>query len=188
MSEKSANVMYDAENRTFYLFDEVNELTVGALYANMMALIVDDNTNELQIIGYERPPIRLFINSHGGNICDMWALVDMMLTSDTPIYTYCSGYAESAGLKIFLAGHKRYVTKHATLLYHQLSSWTGGKYQDLAENQKELQWHQVAIEDYVLSRTKIKASKLKEVREKKQDWIIHAAEAVRLGIADDIWE
>ena len=179
--------MYDAENRTFYLFDEINEFTVGALYANMMTIIVADNTAEEEYKEYVRPPIRLFINSHGGNLCDMWALVDTMLTSKTPIETYCSGYAESAGFKIFLAGHKRYVTRHAALMYHQLSSWNSGKYQDLAENQKELEWHQDAIEEYVLQRTRIKPAKLKEVREKKQDWVIHANEAVKLGVADAIW-
>jgi ATP-dependent Clp protease protease subunit len=153
----------------------------------MMKIIIYDDLMADELKEYERPPIKFFINSHGGNLCDMWALVDIMLNSNTPIYTYCTGYAESAGLKIFLAGHKRFVTRHATLMYHQLSAWPAGKYQDLHENQKELEWHQNAIEDYVCSRTKIKQSKLKEVREKKIDWNIHATEAVKLGIADAVW-
>lgn len=186
MAERQANVMYDIENRTLYLFDEINELTVAALFANIMAIVSADDIAETEMRNYVRQPIKLFINSHGGNLCDMWALVDMMLTSATPIETYCTGYAESAGLKIFLAGGRRYVTPHATLMYHQLSSWAHGTYQDIVENQKELEWHQDAIEEYVLKRTRIKHSKLKEVRERKQDWIIHASEAVKLGIADAI--
>lgn len=181
------SVLFDEENRAFYLFDEINNTTISGLYATMMNVIIQDNLLEDELRDYQRPPIRLFINSHGGNLCDMWALIDIMLNSATPIYTYCTGYAESAGLKIFLAGHKRYVTKHATLMYHQLSSWPQGKYQDLHENQKELEWQQNSIEEYVCSRTKIKPSKLKEIREKKQDWNIHAHDAVKLGIADAIW-
>lgn len=187
MAANKDNVLYDEENRTFYLFDEVDNTSISAIYATMMKIIIYDDLMADELKEYERPPIKFFINSHGGNLCDMWALVDIMLNSNTPIYTYCTGYAESAGLKIFLAGHKRFVTRHATLMYHQLSAWPAGKYQDLHENQKELEWHQNAIEDYVCNRTKIKQSKLKEVREKKQDWCIHANDAVKLGIADAVW-
>lgn len=187
MASSKDNVLYDEDNRTFYLFDEIDNTSVSSIYGTMMKIIVEDGIAAEQLKAYEPEPIKLFINSHGGNLCDMWALVDIMLNSNTPIYTYCTGYAESAGFKIFLAGHKRYITKHATLMYHQLAAWPSGKYQDLHENQRELEWHQNAIEDYVCSRTKIKMSKLKEVREKKQDWNIHAQEAVKLGIADAIW-
>lgn len=186
MADRDANVIIDIEQRTFYLFDEINELTIGALYSNMMTLIMQDNTLSSELKEYEVAPIKLFINSHGGNVCDMWALVDLMELSDTPIETYCTGYAESAALSIFLAGHKRYITKHATLMYHQVSSLASGTYQDLEENQKEVKWHQTRIEEYVLSKTKVKPNKLKEVCSKKQDWFIHANEAVKLGFADAI--
>jgi ATP-dependent Clp protease protease subunit len=181
------SVLYDEENRSFYLFSEIDNTSISAIYAQMMKVIMEDDLMDEQIKGYERPPIKLFVNSHGGTLCDMWALIDIMLNSKTPIHTYCTGYAESAGLKIFLAGSKRYVTKHATLMYHQLSSWPQGKYQDLHENQKELEWQQNAIEEYICSRTRIKHAKLKEVRERRQDWNIHAHEAIKLGIADAIW-
>lgn len=95
--------------------------------------VVDWNTNgeELALMtsdGYEfyayksaneyefnkRDPIKLYINSCGGTIYDMWALIDAIQNSKTPIHTYCMGYAMSAAFDIFLAGHKRYCYKHST--------------------------------------------------------------------------
>ena len=84
----------------------------------------------------------------------MWALIDIIENSKTPIYTYCTGYAMSAGFNIFLAGHKRYATKHATFLYHQFSGWRSGKYQDLVEDREEMDCIQNTIEQYVIAKTK----------------------------------
>lgn len=186
MADRDANVIVDMEQRTFFLFDEINEYSIGTLYSNMMALVMSDNAFFSELKEYEPAPIKLFINSHGGNVCDMWALIDLMTLSETPIETYCTGYAESAALNIFLAGHKRYITKHATLMYHQVSSLASGTYQDLEENQREVKWQQKKIEEYVLSKTKVKSNKLKEICTKKQDWFIHSDEAVKLGFADAI--
>ena len=116
----------------------------------------------------------------------MWGLIDIMLQSKTPIYTYCTGYAMSAAFKIFLAGEKRFISKHATLIYHQLSSWESGTYQHFVEYQVELDRQQGMIEQYVQDRTHITESTLQAIREKKQNWFINYEEAMHLGVATDI--
>lgn len=116
----------------------------------------------------------------------MWSVVDIILTSKTPIHTYCTGRASSAALKIFLAGHKRFVSSHATFLYHQLSHSIEGTYTDLVQDLAEDTYTQNEIEKHVMSRTKITKEKLDEIREKKIDWFIHANEAIELGIAHEI--
>jgi ATP-dependent Clp protease protease subunit len=118
----------------------------------------------------------------------MWALIDIMINAKSPIYTYCTGYAMSAGFQIFLAGSKRFVSNHSSLLYHQMSCWRSGKYQDLVEDREEMDYLQNTIEGYVQSRTKITDKKLKEIREKKIGWYIHKDEALELGIATDVIE
>ena len=116
----------------------------------------------------------------------MWALIDIMINSKSPIYTYCTGYAMSAAFNIFLAGHKRFATKHSTFLYHQLSFWKEGKYQDMVENQTEMDYLQNEIEIYVHNRPQISKKKLLEVKNKKLDWYIHCDEALKLGIVNEI--
>ena len=84
----------------------------------------------------------------------MWSLIDIIENSKTPIHTYYTGYAMSAALKIFLAGHKRYCTRHATFMYHQMSNIRMGTYQDLVEDREQLDYLNKQSEDYILERTK----------------------------------
>lgn len=113
-------------DRIIYLANDIRNISIGHTNAYLLSLIEKDDKGEAKEKEYKREPIKIYINSYGGNLYDMWSLIDIILNSKTPIYTYCKGYAMSAGFKIFLAGHKRFVSKHATLLYHQLSGWTGG--------------------------------------------------------------
>lgn len=113
-------------DRIIYLANDIRNISIGYTNAYLLSLIEKDDKGEAKEKEYKREPIKIYINSYGGNLYDMWSLIDIILNSKTPIYTYCTGYAMSAGFKIFLAGHKRFVSKHATLLYHQLSGWTGG--------------------------------------------------------------
>lgn len=184
----SGDVSLNKEERLFYLSDDIDSQTIGRMAFNLLFLLQSDDEKEAKEKDFVRKPIRIYINSFGGSIYDMWALIDIMLNSKTPIHTYCTGYAMSAACKIFLAGHKRFVSKHATLLYHQMSCWRGGKYQDLVEDRAEMDWLQTAIEEYVLSRTKLSEEEMHKIREKKIDFYIHAEDAVRLGFADEIIE
>ena len=45
--------MYDIENRTLYLFDEINELTVAALFANIMAIVSADDIADTSLSDYD---------------------------------------------------------------------------------------------------------------------------------------
>jgi ATP-dependent Clp protease protease subunit len=87
---------------------------------NLLQLIKDDDTNENIQKEYKRKPIQIYINSYGGYVNDMWSIIDIILNSKTPIHTYCTGYAQSAAFELFLSGHRRYMTKHAKLMYHQI--------------------------------------------------------------------
>ena len=110
----------DKEKRIFYINNDIDE-SLGELCFDLLCLIRKDDKDEKNIKDFKRKPIRLYVQSYGGDIYSMWALIDIILSSKTPVYTYCTGYAMSAGFKIFLAGEKRFISKHAVLMYHQLS-------------------------------------------------------------------
>jgi len=116
----------------------------------------------------------------------MWGLIDVILNSKTPIYTYCTGCAMSAAFEIFLAGHKRFCYKHSTFMYHQMSYWKSGKYQDLVEDREEMDWLNKKSEEYVIDRTNLIKDDIKEIREKKKDFYIHSDEAIKYGIVDEV--
>lgn len=184
MSLGSANVFVDSERRTIFFHDSVNPNTMALICSAMQSFItIDDELEETQK-EYERPPIHLYINSPGGSLYDMWALVDIMLMTKTPIFTYCTGYAMSAAFIIFICGDRRFITPHVTLMCHQLSSAQDGTYLDLAQGLDELTWAQANAEQLVCDFTKIAPETMKKIRSEKLDYYIHAKEALELQVAD----
>lgn len=185
MSSKD-NSYANTDKKTLFLSDDVDNESIGKLTWSILQQIQEDDEKDEKEKDYKREPIKLYINSHGGSAYDMWGLIDIILNSKTPIYTYCTGYAMSAAFKIFLAGHKRFCYKHSTFMYHQISFWTSGKYQDLVEDREEMDWLNKKIEEYVIDRTNLTKDDINEIREKKKDFYIHSDEAVKYGIVDEV--
>lgn len=181
-----ANVNFNKDSRAIMLHDYVNEESISFVNFNLLNLIKEDDKNEAEKVKHTREPIHLYISSYGGYVDDMWSAIDIILNSKTPIYTYCMGYAMSAGFNIFLAGHKRYISKHSKLMYHQLSGYNSGKYMDIKQKMIDIDRDNQNIEKYVISRTKITQKKLNEIREKKMNWYIYADDSIKLGVADEI--
>lgn len=180
--EPSTTDIFGEEKRAFYLSDDIDSKTVTAIIEGIHSINKKDNKEEKELKNYTRKPIRIYINSFGGSVYDMWGLIDTMLNSKTDIYTYCTGYAMSAGFKIFLAGKKRFANRHSTFMYHQLSYGIKGKIQDIADDLEESEYIQSEIEEYVVSRTMITKEKLGEVRKLKKDWYIHYPDFEKYGI------
>lgn len=176
----------DTDKRLFFISDDIDNVSIGKICFHLLFLLKQDDKDESEKKDFKREPIQIYVNSFGGEVHDMWALIDIIEKSKSPIYTYCTGYAMSAAFKIFLAGHKRFATRHATFMYHQMNCYRHGKYQDLVEDRKEMDYLNRANEQYVMERTKISQEYIDEIRQKKQDVYFHADEALKLGIIDEI--
>lgn len=173
-------------DRTIYLHGEINSENIGELNVSLLALIGLDDDIEKEKINFEREPINLYINTRGGSVDDMWSLIDIINSSRTPIYTYCVGYAYSAGFMIFISGKKRFISNHATLLYHQLSHTISGNHTSNKQQLEEDENTYKEMMEYVLEKTKINKKKLEEINKTKSDWIMRKDEAIKLGVADAI--
>jgi ATP-dependent Clp protease protease subunit len=172
-------------DRTIYLSGNVNDESAGEINSELIKLIEADNKEDNEKKNYKRKPIKFYINSNGGILDDMWSISDIMQNSQTPIYTYCTGKAYSAGFWLLISGHKRFISPHAFICIHTLSSWTEGKYQTMLEDVRHSAELQKELENYTINKTKITQERLNEIREKKLDWFITAQECLDLGIADD---
>lgn len=175
-------LLINEEQRTIYLYGEINEAIASELNFYIINTNLEDDECEKQMKNYERTPIILHINSVGGAVRDMWSMIDTIEISKTPIHTFCTGYAYSAGMTLFLSGHQRFATRHAKFMYHTLSGCSHGTYEDISETTKELELTQNEIEEYVLSKTKITKDQLENVRKYKQDWYIRGTDVETLGI------
>ena len=175
----------EKERRKVTIANEIDEETIALSIHYLQQFIDEDNEKDEKEKSYTRKPIHLYIQTFGGSLYDVWGLIDVILNSKTPIYTHCQGYAMSAGFLIFISGNKRYMTKHSTLMCHQLSCGDYGMAQELIESVDQIKILRDEMEDYIIERCpKITKSKLKEIDEKKLNWFIKSDEAIKLGIAE----
>ena len=185
--DKAKSTLYTSkEKRSLWIYGRIDEKTCADAAYFIYSINCEDADRSDYRKKYKRRPIKLYINSYGGSIYDMWVVIDTILTSKTPVHTYCTGYAMSAAFQIFISGKKRFVTKHATLMYHQMYAGFFGKYQDLVEDQQRNDYMNEELEDFVIERTNLTKSKLKAIREKKRDTYFNAEDAISNGIADKI--
>lgn len=135
---------------------------------------------------YTRKPIKIYIDSYGGDVYNCFGLLSIMDKSKTPIHTIVTGAAMSCGFMILIHGHKRYAYEHATPMYHQVSSGFWGKVKDMQEDFAETKRLQDKIEEMTLAKTKIPKKKLQKVYKTKKDWYMTAKEAEKYGVIDKI--
>lgn len=174
------------EDRLYYLYGDINAKNCADIAYDISLINLEDESKEDNEKNFKRKPIKIYFNSFGGSVYDMWLLVDTIMGSKTPVYTYCTGYAMSAAFLIFLAGHKRYMSPHATLMYHQIYCWRHGKYQDLVDDREQTDHLNDMIENYVVERTTLTQKDMLTIREKKKDTYFSAEEAKERCITDEI--
>ena len=184
--EDKKKVLLNSDNRMIYIYGDIDARNCADIAYEISSINIIDDDKESSSKNYTRKPIKIFFNSHGGSVYDMWLLVDTILNSTTPVYTYCTGYAMSAAFIAFLAGDKRYMSPHATLMFHQISCWRYGKYQDIVDDREHMDEMNEEIEKFVLERTKISNDFILESRKKKRDVYFSATRALELSIVDEI--
>jgi ATP-dependent protease ClpP protease subunit len=80
----------------------------------------------LYLAGRGSEPITLWVNTPGGEIHEMWAIIDVMESISCAVNTVAFGNVSSAGCLIVACGTgKRYATKHASFMWHAGSTGVG---------------------------------------------------------------
>ena len=134
-------------------------------------------------------PIRLIIDSPGGDVQAGWTIVDSMRLSRSPVHTVCYGEVSSIAALIFACGRRgsRMMLEHSRLMIHE--PW--GRLGPSAMKESDLR---VASESMTETREEIERElsavsglPLEEVhRLCSDDMPMTAEEAVRKGFADSI--
>lgn len=85
-------------------------------------------------------PIRLYINSPGGQVYAGMAIYDTMQQISAPVSTVAVGFAASFGTVLLTAGAKgmRYALPHATVHMHQPLGGAQGQASDIAIQAQEI--------------------------------------------------
>jgi ATP-dependent Clp protease protease subunit len=175
----SKNKSHKLSGRTLSLGDIDND-SVNDIIEVIYAI------NEEDIKKTMAEPIKLIINSFGGELYSGLALIDVIDSSRTPIYTVCHGSAMSMALVVFAAGHKRFASKYATFMYHEASYPAEGKVMHHKQELKEVSRTDKICDEYFLSKTKFTAKQLKDIRDKRSEWYFDVKVAQKYGLVDEI--
>lgn len=132
--------------------------------------------------------LTLYINSTGGDLYAAFALIDIINNSNHPVRTIAIGSAMSAAFLIFASGTKgeRYVGTNASLMCHQFSDNTEGKYHDLKATMKDNELTNQKMVNILKEATGLAPSIIKKKLLPASDVYLTADEAIELKIADNI--
>lgn len=129
-------------------------------------------------------PIYFHINSNGGDFFSGMAIADSIKKSRVPVYTIGEGGIASMGSIIFLAGHKRFITKNAYILIHELRTFVSGTFSNLVDDYENTKMFMQNIKDYYKENSKI-SKKILESLLKKDVWF-DSKTSIKYGFADKI--
>lgn len=176
----TSNITIYSFSNHIYFNDDINNNTSFKLN-NALRLM----ESKLKSLNIDNIPIYLHLTTNGGLIHAAFSIIDCMNSISLPIYTVIEGYVASAGTLISVSGEKRYISKNAYVLIHELRSGFWGKMSEMEEemtNIKKIQEHLINI---YLNKTSLKKKKLNRILKKDIEW--NAEEAIEFGIVDEIY-
>lgn len=156
--------------------------------------IEEENVNEcIKWLVYENldskdKTLTLYINSTGGDLYSAFALIDIIKSSQHTVRTVAIGAAMSAAFLIFASGDKgeRYIGKNTSLMCHQFSDSTEGKYHDIKATMKDNELSNQRMVEVLQDATGLAPSVIKKKLLPASDVYLTSDEAIELGIADNI--
>lgn len=180
-SPEIINEWQDISDRRLYISD-VDESIVDYLSYYITKWNLEDKRNEIAV--EDRKPIKVFINSNGGSLNETMYCNDIMMVSETPVYTICQSKAYSAGGLLLIAGDKRFCYPSSTYLLHAGSTGMGGNTTTVFDTLEFQKRYEGKVKDMVLTNTKITEDLYDEVYRK--EWYLTAEEMLQYGIVDKI--
>lgn len=187
-AEQKYKLIYDELNHgvnftdgVFYLFGEINETSLFHVMTSIRGI-----TNKRKVDGKDiSDPITMIINSPGGDVLEMFGIIDYIRSLPCKINTICRGQACSAAAVILTAGTGfRAASNHSTIMMHQASTMQSGKMSDVKSGVQHINKLEEMTNKILEEKTK-KDSKFWEVQLERDYWI-NAETALELGIIDKI--
>jgi ATP-dependent Clp protease protease subunit len=169
--------LLDYEDSVIFINDEINDHTLTDFIIRMRSL--------LQHRKDKTAPVNLMINSPGGDIYEMFGIIDYIESLDVKVNTVCRGRAFSAAAIILTCGTgKRMMSKRSTVMFHQSSSFLGGKMSDITAFLDNVKSLEKIIYDMLAEKTNQDADWWKN--KMRSDMFLTADELLEIGVIDQI--
>ena len=165
------------QDREIFLTDEVNAETANEIMKQVMVWEKLDHTKE----------IVLYINSPGGEVQSGLALYDVLTFLKSPVRTVCTGCAASMGAILFLAGEKRQMLPHSSVMLHDpayaVGNISGQKPHEIQSQVDKLMETREIIAKIIAEKTGKTMEEIYQVT--REDSYFNAKEAVEFGLATE---
>lgn len=178
----------DIENRVIYLEGEIggDDDPLDRNSLGIAKMIIEYNRDDRGVAEEERKPIKIFINSIGGDVLGTLILVNVIALSKTPVHTINLCQAASAAGYVLASGHKRLALPGTSVLIHSGSVYYGGDREKVDTARKHMDKLTNGLNDMLFERTGISQKTFKAKAPK--EWYLDAEECVKYGVVDKIVE
>ena len=167
----------DYQDSIIFINNEINELTLSDLIIRMRSLLQHRKDKDA--------PVNLMINSPGGDVHEMLGIIDYIESLNVKVNTICRGRAFSAAAIILTCGTgSRMMSKRSTVMFHQSSSFLGGKMSDITAYLDNVKNLEKIIYSMLAERTNKDAEWWKD--NMKSDLYLSAEELLEIGVIDQI--
>lgn len=184
----------DYKNRVLNLFGAFDGENINAMMEKLLKWEEEDAEilykHSQQIKQLSDPtqllkPIIININSPGGYVDELFALIDMLESMNAPVVTRAYGKVCSCGFVLFCIGDERYVGNNASLMYHEIAYGIWGKDSEVESYQKYAKKIQKRLDKLISVKTGITLKKLNEWKKEVHDKWLDSKQVVDMGIATD---
>lgn len=169
----------DEADRIFWLDSDIRDHSL-----DLVKMIITCNKEDKDKPVEQRKPIKVMINSGGGDVQVMLTIIKTIAMSKTPVYTINFCNAMSAAAEILAAGHKRYALPGTCVMVHSGSATFGGKMEEIESYKKYVDALTKRAAVTFTENTNIDAKTLK--KKGANDWFFDEEEAVKLGVIDEV--
>lgn len=132
--------------------------------------------------------IRVHINSEGGEVYAGIAIFNALRSCTREVTIYTDGISASIAGIIAMCGRKHYMSKYARLMIHSVSAGVYGDKNDLLATVDEIKSLEDTLAVIIGERMKCSPDEVKTRYFDGTDHWFSAEEAVRLGLADGIYD
>ncbi len=164
------------KERIIMLGTPINDMIANLIVAQLLFLAREDANK----------PIRMYINSPGGQVYAGMAIYDTMQQVECPVSTVAIGFTASFGTVLLTAGEKgmRYALPNATIHMHQPLGGTQGQASDIAIQAKEILRLRTTLNEILSHHTGQTAEKI--AADTDRDMYMNADEAKAYGLVDEV--
>ncbi len=181
IKEDPSYEIWDMDSRIIFINNEINH-SLTELYKLFYKWSYEDK----DIDPNNRKPIKIFIHCQGGDSDCATALVDIMNSMITPIWTINLGVCYSAALYIFAAGFKRFALQNSSFMVHDGALEMSMDFQKIKAYADHFEELTDRLNEQLSWSSKIEHDELKA--KGAEDWYFFADEAYKLGVVDEIVE